>query len=408
MSNDTTTAPSCLGRLFRPSHRKALAHPASSAFSTSSRAIAQISASGLVLASAGFGAYYAWTTGLQHGYALACLMVVMAVALELAKPLSLAAAFAAFRSWSVLRGAVLALLAAVAIAYSLTAELSLMATSRGDAVAAREAVFKAASNGEADGRRARERHDQAKAELDTLPSARPARELQAEIDGLLLTPGAEGCVAINGKVTRDVCPKVVLLRVEKARADRREELQQTLTQPLPTPAVVPTAHKVVGASDPGASALSAYLAVFGVIITPAILSEWLVLVGVLALEVGSASAMLLVQGVAVPRRVDATAPGPAVNSETRVQKEHKAVVQVVHRANTSGSDDTAQAREKVKDAIVGRLREQGGSVKGGERGLAKLIGTNRSTMKRAMNGLVLAGVIAAEATRNGTMIRLLA
>ncbi|WP_072395468.1 hypothetical protein [Hyphomicrobium sp. CS1GBMeth3] len=369
-----------------------------------SAGLANAAAIGLVIASTGFGAVYAWTTGAHHGIALGCLMVVMAVALELAKPLSVAAAFAAFRSWSIFRGAALAILAAVAVAYSLTAELSLMATSRGDLAANREASIKAASAIEDEAQRARDRYERATAELDALPSTRPASELQAEIDGLLLTPGADECAEINGKVTREVCPKVAALRAERARAERRTELESILATPLPS--IPQSSMQAVSKSDPAASALSAYLSLLGFAVAPAVLSEWLVLVGVLALEVGSAMAGILAQSFAGPARaVQAPAIRKQENEPAAVQTRP---VQVVHAEKTAAAEPVDHTREKVKAAIVKQLKVSGGSVSSGERGLAKLIGANRSTMRRAINGLVTAGVIAAEATRNGTMLRLIA
>ena len=95
------------------------------------RAIAALCAAGLVLASTGFGAIYAWTTGSQYGLMLGADAVLMAVALEGAKPLAVAGAFAAFRSWAIVRGSGLSLLAVAAIAYSLTSELALIACSTG-------------------------------------------------------------------------------------------------------------------------------------------------------------------------------------------------------------------------------------------------------------------------------------
>lgn len=402
MSHDTTIAPSCLSRLFQRLRFNALSRDTSSSFSTPARTIAQISAAGLVLASAGFGAVYAWTTGVQHGYALACLMVLMAVALELIKPLSLAAAFSAFRSWSIVRGAALTLLALVAIAYSLTAELSLMATTHGDVVATREASIKAVSGFDAEIKRARDSYERAKSELDTLPASKPSSEFQAEIDGLLLTPGADGCVAINGKVTRDVCPKVARLRTDKARADRRAELEQIVSKPLPTSA---PSQQTVSKSDPAASALSAYLAFFGVTVPAALLSEWLVLVGVLALEVGSAMAGVLAQSFAGPARAVLAS---ANRKEPVVQPPAKEpAVQVVQARPIEVSEMQPTVREEVKNRIVKQLKANGGSKVASERGLAKLIGTSKPTARRALQSLVMAGVIAAEATRNGTMLRLI-
>ena len=94
--------------------------------------LASIAAIALVFASSGLGALYAWAAGSPHGWAMASLMVVMAIGLEVCKPLSVASAFSAFRSLAVVRGSALALLAIVAVTYSLTAELSLMASARGD------------------------------------------------------------------------------------------------------------------------------------------------------------------------------------------------------------------------------------------------------------------------------------
>ena len=91
---------------------------------------ARISALGLIIASAGFGATYAFQSNQSHGMALASLAVLMAVSLEIAKPLAVARTFDALKSWSIGKAAMLSLLAAVAIGYSLTAELSLITARR--------------------------------------------------------------------------------------------------------------------------------------------------------------------------------------------------------------------------------------------------------------------------------------
>lgn len=62
-------------------------------------------------------------------------------------------------------------------------------------------------------------------------------------------------------------------------------------------------------------------------------------------------------------------------------------------------------KPRVKQAKASsKARRRGQSAKR----KAKLIGANRSTMRRAMNSLVMAGIVAAEATRNGTVLRLVA
>ena len=59
------------------------------------RLVASACAVGLVVASAGFGAVFAWQIGIQHGFVLACLTVLFAVALEGIKPLAINAALQA-------------------------------------------------------------------------------------------------------------------------------------------------------------------------------------------------------------------------------------------------------------------------------------------------------------------------
>lgn len=382
MIHPSTNPFSCLSRVFPTSRYNDLAQRTSSFLSTS--VIAKLAAASLIVASAGLGAVYAWTSGAHHGSALACLLVLMALGLELAKPLSIAAAFDALRSWRPVQAAALAILGLVAVTYSLTAELSLMATSRGDLVAERTAGSDKAA-------KANDRYDRAKLELLTLPTTRPKAELEQKIASLLLTSGVNGCEKIDGKVTRQICPQVSELRVEAARADRRDALEATMREAEQQTANAPAAKM----ADPGASALAAYLSLLGLNVDPALLTNLLLLVGVLALEVGSALSIVMVRAVTPePSEHVVQAPPP------------KAMVPVVHPENTSVSEPTETARDDVKKRVLTHLKKSGGKASGTQRGLAKLIGVDKSTMRRAINGLVTAGVIAAEATRNGTMLRL--
>ena len=188
MAYEATTTPSCLSKFFGASQYNKLPLRSSSIFSTSS--VAKCSAALLVLASSGLGAYYAATSGAHHGGVLAALLVLMALGLELSKPLAVSAAFDAFKSWHVVQGSALAILPMVAVTFSLTAELSLMASSRGDLVAARASQSDTAT-------KASDRYDRAKLELLTLAPTRPKAELDQKIAGLLLTPGADGCEKID-------------------------------------------------------------------------------------------------------------------------------------------------------------------------------------------------------------------
>jgi hypothetical protein len=73
--------------------------------------------------------------GAHHGLALAAFAVMMAAGLEVAKGFAVEAAFACFQTCAFGRGLAMAVLGLVAVAYSLTAGLSLMSMTRADGAA---------------------------------------------------------------------------------------------------------------------------------------------------------------------------------------------------------------------------------------------------------------------------------
>jgi hypothetical protein len=400
-------------------------------------ALAQLSAASLVTASAGLGAVYAWHTGSAHGTILASLFVMFAVGLELAKPLAVITALKSLQSWSLVRGAALAVLALVAITYSLTAELTLMAGTRGDVMAKRQAELDASSTTQADVKRAREQYEAAKTELAALAPTRPAGALRAEIDGLLLTPGSEGCTTINGKITREVCPKVAALKVEMARAERREELMAVLAKPLSVVATPPGYQ--VKEADPGASALATYLAALGIVLPATVLTDWLALVPVLALELGSALAAVLVQAVSATQAKDAPKLRPVSRNQTAwntganevvngvpapagaavpalvpaeparlspgAQESVRSVATKDHETDEDGGGP--KKAERLGTTLLSHLKSNGGRVSSGQRGLARLLGTSTTELNRTIHRLSAAGVLSVNADRlAGTTLEL--
>ena len=386
MLNQSTTKVSCKVSKIDASRLKRLAGATSS--KPLATALAKLAASALILASAGFGAHYAGSLGAEQGPLLAVLSIAMAIGLEVAKPFSVAAAFESFRSSRICEGVAVALLGIVAISYSLSAELSLWASMRSDKIAVRAAESNVAIS-------ARDQYQRAKLELDGLTSARPALELQSLIDGVLIDPRAGGCVVIDGKFTRENCPKVAEWRAEYARSQRRDHLEQSIHEAETVMASGPIAKT----SDPAATALATYLAIFGLSVEPSLLTELLILIGVLALELGSALSLVLVRAVSG----NTTAGPEAARLQNLNSEPHpESVVQVVHPQSTGD----AASREKVMAAILNQLAERGGTVSGSERGLAALLGASKPTVRRAINSLALAGLVIAEASRNGTMLRL--
>lgn len=390
--NYATTFPNffaCLSRFSEHRRREDLPNPSSPNISA---LLARFGAASLLIASAGLGATYAWQTGAHHGVLLGSLLVLFALGLEALKPLSISYAFDAFRQWKLVQGAALTILGLVAVGYSLSAQLSLVSTSRFDVVAERLADTDKA-------RKASERYDRSRLELLTLEPAKPKAELDEQILSLLAVAGTNNCEKIDGPVTQRLCPKVAALKIEASRAGRREKLEATMLEAEKEAAKVPAASS----PDPAAAALVVYLALVGMVVDPTLLSNLIVLVAVVALEVGSALSLVMVRAVSpgsVNRQVQ------EVKAEVVQPPLSAPLVQVVHAEAKLVSEDAETAREDVKRRVLTHLKTSGGRVVGSQRGLAKLINADKTTMRRAINSLTMAGIVAMEATRNGTMLRL--
>ena len=378
----------------KSNHRNAVAAPGSRI----TRAMAAICATGLVIASGGFGAVFAWHSGMQHGIELACLSVLMALALEGCKPLAVAAAFSAFGSWRIFTGLALSMLAAVAVAYSLTAELSLIATVRHDLQAKRAAAPTAVQ---------RERIE---AELKALGVVRPAAQINADLAGLLAAHRIDACEPWLPVKQRTVCAEQVQpLRAELARAQRREALERDLAglSSASSPATV--------TADPGAAALAMYLSTLGLTVPVQALSQWMTLVAVLALEIGSALAVLLVKSVqpaTVHKPVSYAAPVDSQKPTTtgfQLSTDTGAVDTPVQPAALPAPDCPPPAeqprrrrlgpmakrgKDEVADQLVDTIKAAGGKLpEASVRGLAGRIGASKSTVHNAVVALIAAGVV---------------
>lgn len=333
------------------------------------RVVAVTCSCGLVLASAGFGAVFAYKAGIEHSILLAGLSILMALALEGIKPLAIAAAFQSFASLSIVRGLCLALLGLVAVAYSLTSELTLVSMSRGDLIAQRA--------GAAD----------LQGELHSLGSSRPSAEVQADIQALKLDrlyERSRQCVEPQGDQSRALCTRLATLEAEKARADRRSELQGQIK------------GHVVQTADPGSTALAVYLSALGLTVSVEALGQWLNLVPVLSLEIGSALAAVLIQAVGGPKPVPPSAKPPVVQAQKPAEPKQRS------------KSKPPSAKPKTTEGLLLDHLKSNQDAKVTERGLAALLGSvSRSTVRRSIHSLAAAGVIALEASKQGTIVRLL-
>lgn len=361
----------------------------------------------LVSTGAALGALYGYTVGSAHGGAiLGGLLAAAALGGELLKPFAISAGIDALGAWRPVRAVVCLVLGAVCVTYSLSAELGLAAAARGDLAAER-------GNEAAKAQRAEARYQRLAGELAAIPSARPAGELQALIDGIDRLPGivvgGQPCGGVaNGPATREHCPRRAALAAELARAEQQERRGRDLR----AAEIERSAAGAMVAADPLAGALAVYLAAVGWTTTPEKLAPWLALLPVLLLEFGSALGVVVVRAFE-PVQVAPTAAAKDAIPVTGLQAapEHGPAAEIgimdVNQGMNQGADHAEPAsRQDVAEAVLRLVRDAGGRVDHSERGLAKLIGTSRSTTRRALAGLVAAGALAVAVGANGTTIRL--
>jgi hypothetical protein len=182
----------------------------------------------------------------------------------------------------------------------------------------------------------------AKAELARLAPSRTVLEIEALIGAFKPI-----CRMVRGE---SVCSKPVPLIAELARAKRRQELEAVLgeagAQVVSGPAVT--------VADPGASALVTYLSVLGISVSADLVAQWLNLVPVLALELGSAPSGVLVASASHGRGTTVTSP-PLLLPAPK-----------------------AAERDRVSQGILRQLQANGGSMRGTHRRLAQKLGADRT------------------------------
>jgi len=399
MTGHYRTATSCKDSHEKPSLCKTLgndgSHGSQQITSNYFTLLATVPAIMLVTASAGLGALYAWQTGSEHGLALGALSVLMALGLEIAKPLAIASIFEALRTWRIGVALAMAALGIVAVAYSLTAELSLMAGARGDHIAVRQAENQSVQNAQA-------QRNRIEVELATIGTGRPSGAISAELNAILTDRRLANCETwLESTRLRTICiEKVAPLKSELASAERRETLQGELAGHaqrvgMPNAEVKP---------DPAASALSTYLAALGVKIDSATLSEWIVLVPVIALEVGSAFAAVLARGLGVytstNTRSKPTMPSPNQNANARPSESVSLCV----------SNDTVRLvhLDDHAERLVSLLHDRGGEVFGGQRAFASALNISAASVNRLLGELSEAGRVHVETGKHGTRVKLVA
>lgn len=335
------------------------------------------SAAGLLLtASAGFGAVYAWRVGQSHSVTVGCLSVAMALGLELCKPAAVAAAVSAFRTWRLGQGVALAILAATAVAYSLTAELQLMALGRADSVSERAGRSQEARN-------AADARDHARQQLQQIGAARTGAELAPLIASARLL--ARDCARIETATQREACLKLPALESEAARASRIAELSAKLEAAEARLAAAGTSRH----ADPGAAALGHYLAALGVSVRTDRVGDWLVLIAVAAIEIGSALAIVLIGAAPSDRRprggLEHGEPVPCLPEDKQ-------------DAPSPPAPRHSPALEKLKAIAAGNR------VEASQKEIGEALGVPKTTAHRVLRELAASGAVSVSTTNRGTVV----
>jgi hypothetical protein len=205
----------------------------------------------IVSASAALGTYYGFTVGAHSHVALGVIFGGAALGGEILKPFAVASAVDAFRTREWLQGLMCTGLAFVLVAYSLTAELSLAAGSRGDLANARQATADTLQS-------ERDRRERAAAELERLPPARTAAELEPQITKLKAALGRTNCTrSRTDERVASLCGQIATLQSEIGRSERRMQLDQTISEADAALAKAASGPVVVKDADPLASTISA-------------------------------------------------------------------------------------------------------------------------------------------------------
>jgi hypothetical protein len=373
---------------------------------------------GLVGSSTTFGAVYAYQSSHSTNEIMAWAAVAMAVSLEVAKPQALAAALSATRAVS--HRFALGLLAVVACVYSLTAELSLMATSRGDVVASRQQTINDTND-------AGRQRTILETELASLTTTQPA-EIASKQSKLIADNPTARCDADKdskdyGTTSKRVCPLIEALNAERREVEKSQARRAELTSLLGGMSAPHTEPPAVDKADPGASALSLYLAVLGVAVKPDVLAEWLVLVPVIALELGSLFAGLLVASTPLPvansvgeqsvrgtPKIDVVANTSGVQAkalETLAANTLAEQLQTVPFAVVPMVPLNARSANDAATRLVEYVRQHGGVVQISTRKMASEIACKHGTLNDAVLALETGGVLTAEPKgRAGTVYRL--
>jgi hypothetical protein len=165
--------------------------------------------------------------------------------------------------------------------------------------------------------------------------------------------------------------------------------------------------------------LSIYLGLLGITVLPATLTELLILIPVLALEVGSALAVVLMRaaagGASLPLgmalaggtrgaegSLPGTLPSPAATNPLPARAGNARSIEVGTLAGSLPSTPANSAR----DRLLGMLQDGQGVVQGCQAEIGRAVGVSRARVRQLLGDLAAAGMIRVRTSPTGTVVSL--
>ena len=223
---------------------------------------------------------------------------------------------------------------------------------------------------------------------------------------------------------------VELVRQQNNEIKRLAEDRRHLVERLDVAELDLKSTGPVKVADPGAAALASYLSAIGLRVGQDRMADLFTLITVLALEVGSALAGVLVRSVGGPVQrstlvtdhrslneetgstLNATADHvqarSAVPSATKAEPQGTSDVQGVQSAfnHVQSVPTTLVVAAGASERLLNMLAERGGSAFGSQATFARALGVSTGTVHATLHSLRDLGRVTVEASRRGTKVAL--
>lgn len=190
-------------------------------------------------------------------------------------------------------------------------------------------------------------------------------------------------------------------RADQRRADQLEKAKASMEKAAAELA------KTGPAKVANAVALAAYLQGLGIETTADRVNKLLVLLAVLVIESGGGLALAV--GMALGQGQTERAEGTqGTQQETQVTQDVPSSVPLSPQLPQPSAFPSVPQRftETVEAAFLRKLRERGGQIVAGQRTLGRTLGVSATHINRVLAKLSGAGIISLDATRRGSVVRL--